>query len=215
MTVSVADPKALGDNKLVVTYAYRLGSRSKSFEQMYDEDKEIAKAHDATWDDTVTCVQKTFARQRLAGEVRDRLPDAQGPVPGVSADALRAARGARAGSVAGGGARASLHAQGRAERRAGHAAEPVADRHATSAGRAREAHDERRAARPEGRLRDEEGRGVPAPVRQVAEGQLRRLGHAGRLRRRQAAQARTTWPRPSSCCTSRRPTTRPRCRSRP
>ena len=43
VTVSVADPKSLDNNKLVVTYAYRLGSRSESFEQMYGEDKEIAK----------------------------------------------------------------------------------------------------------------------------------------------------------------------------
>ena len=152
VTVSVADPKALGDNKLVVTYAYRPGSRSKSFEQMYDEDKEIAKGHDATWDDAVTVRAEDLRRQGPAGQVRDRLSHAQGQVPGLSADAVRAARGARAGSDARGVARAAVHAQGRAERRAGYAAQPVADRHATAAGRAGQGHEDRRAARPEGRV---------------------------------------------------------------
>jgi hypothetical protein len=81
VTVSVADPKALGDNKLVVTYAYRLGSRSKSFEQMYDEDKEIAKAHDATWDDAVTCVQKTFGASDLPAKFEIDCPTPKGRYP--------------------------------------------------------------------------------------------------------------------------------------
>ncbi|NQU22652.1 MAG: hypothetical protein HQ567_15355, partial [Candidatus Nealsonbacteria bacterium] len=81
VTVSVADPKALGENKLVVTYAYRSGSRSKSFEQMYDEDKEIAKAHDATWDDTVTCVQKTFTAGDLPAKFEIDCPTPKGRYP--------------------------------------------------------------------------------------------------------------------------------------
>jgi len=63
--VSVADPKALDKNRLVVTYAYRLGSRTKSFEQLCDEGKEIARQHNARWSDTVTCVQKTFSAADL------------------------------------------------------------------------------------------------------------------------------------------------------
>jgi hypothetical protein len=81
VTVSVADPKSLGDNRLEVTYAYRLGSRSKSFEQMYDEDKEIAKAHDATWDDTITCVQKTFAAGDLPAKFEIDCPTPKGRYP--------------------------------------------------------------------------------------------------------------------------------------
>ncbi len=81
VTVSVADPKALGDNRLVVTYAYALGSRSKSFEQMYDEDKEIAKGHDATWSDTVTCVQKTFAASDLPAKFEIDCPTPKGRFP--------------------------------------------------------------------------------------------------------------------------------------
>ena len=65
----------------MVTYAYRLGSRSKSFEQMYDEDKEIAKAHDATWDDTVICVQKTFAAGDLPAKFEIDCPTPKGRYP--------------------------------------------------------------------------------------------------------------------------------------
>jgi hypothetical protein len=81
VTVSVADPKVLGENTLTVTYAYRLGSRSKSFEQMYDEDKEIAKAHDATWDDTITCVQKTFHAGDLPAKFEIDCPTPKGRYP--------------------------------------------------------------------------------------------------------------------------------------
>ena len=81
VTVSVADPKSLGDNKLVVTYAYRLGSRSKSFEEMYDQDKEIAKAHDAAWNDTVTCVQKTFGAGDLPAKFEIDCPTPKGRYP--------------------------------------------------------------------------------------------------------------------------------------
>ncbi len=81
VTVSVADPKALGNNKLVVTYAHRLGSRRKSFEQMYDEDKEIAKAHDTTWDDTITCVQKTFTANDLPAKFEIDCPTPKGRYP--------------------------------------------------------------------------------------------------------------------------------------
>jgi len=81
VTVSAADPKALGDNRLAVTYAYRLGSRSKSFEQMFDEDKEIAKGHDAAWAETVTCVQKTFAAKDLPAKFEIDCPTPKGRYP--------------------------------------------------------------------------------------------------------------------------------------
>jgi hypothetical protein len=81
VTVSVADPQALADNKLVITYAYRLGSRNRSFEQMYDEDKEIAKAHDARWDEAVTCVQKTFRASDLPAKFEIDCPTPKGQYP--------------------------------------------------------------------------------------------------------------------------------------
>lgn len=65
ITVSVADPAALGDHKLVVTYAYRPGTRRKSYEQLFLEGKEIGRGHDATWDKTPTVVQKVFAARDL------------------------------------------------------------------------------------------------------------------------------------------------------
>ena len=81
VVVSVADPTSLGDNRLVVTYAYRRGSRSKSFEQMYDEDKEVAKAHDASWDNAVTCVQKTFTAKDLPARFTIDCPTPKGKYP--------------------------------------------------------------------------------------------------------------------------------------
>lgn len=65
LTVSVADPSALGKNKLVVTYAFRQGSRRKSYEELWLEGKEIARGHDATWDDKPTVIQKIFTAADL------------------------------------------------------------------------------------------------------------------------------------------------------
>ena len=65
VTVSVADPKALGDNRLVVTCAYAPGWRTKSFEQLSSEGKEVAKQHNAAWADTPTVVQKVLAAKDL------------------------------------------------------------------------------------------------------------------------------------------------------
>jgi len=65
VAVSVADPKALGESKLVVTYAYAPGYRNKSFEQLCNEGKEVAKQHNAAWADTPTVVQKVLAARDL------------------------------------------------------------------------------------------------------------------------------------------------------
>jgi hypothetical protein len=81
VTVSVADPAALGPNKLVVTYAYRLGSRTKSFEQLCDQGKEIAKQHNAKWADTVTVAQKTFAAAELPATFVIDCPTPKGQFP--------------------------------------------------------------------------------------------------------------------------------------
>lgn len=82
VTVSVADPRSLADNKLVVTYAYRLGARTKSFEQLCDEGKEIARQHNAKWSDAVTCVQKVFTARDLPAtfEIDCATPKGQYPV---------------------------------------------------------------------------------------------------------------------------------------
>ena len=81
VTVSADDTKALGENKLVVTYAYRLGSRTKSFEQLCDQGKEIAKQHNAKWADTVTCAQKVFAAKDLPATFEIDCPTPKGDFP--------------------------------------------------------------------------------------------------------------------------------------
>jgi hypothetical protein len=81
VAVSVADPQALGDDKLVVTYAYKLGSRSKSFDQLCDQGKEIARQHNAQWSDEVTYVQQTFAAKDLPGSIEIDCPTPAGKYP--------------------------------------------------------------------------------------------------------------------------------------
>jgi hypothetical protein len=71
----------LGQNRLAVTYAYRLGSRSKSFEQLYDEGNELAKGHGATWDKDVTCVQKVFRAADLPAKFEIDCPTPKGRCP--------------------------------------------------------------------------------------------------------------------------------------
>jgi hypothetical protein len=80
ITVS-ADAKALGNNKLVVTYAYRCGSRTKSFEQLCNEGKEIAGQQDARWADTVTCARKVFAAKDLPATFEIDCPTPRGEYP--------------------------------------------------------------------------------------------------------------------------------------
>ena len=81
VTVSVADPQALGDNKLVVTYAYREGARLKSYEQLCLEGKEIARAHDAAWDTTPKVVQKVFSADELPAKFEIDIPTPKGLHP--------------------------------------------------------------------------------------------------------------------------------------
>jgi hypothetical protein len=81
IAVSVADAQALGENKLVVTYAYRLGSRTKSFEQLCEQGKEVAKQHNAKWADAITCVQKTFTTKDLPATFPIDCPTPKGQFP--------------------------------------------------------------------------------------------------------------------------------------
>jgi hypothetical protein len=81
IAVSVADPKALGDNKLVVTYAYRLGSRGKSFDQLCDEGKEIANQRGAAWSNTVTYARKVFSAKDLPASFEIDCPTPKGKFP--------------------------------------------------------------------------------------------------------------------------------------
>ena len=81
VTVSVADPAALGENTLVVTYAYRTGSRRKSYEQLCLEGKEIGRGHDASWEATPTIVQKTFRAKDLPAKFDIDIPTPRGLHP--------------------------------------------------------------------------------------------------------------------------------------
>jgi len=81
VSVSAADAKALGDNRLVVTYAYRLGARNESYEQMYKQDKEIARGHDVQWEATPTVVQKVFTAKELPAVFEIDVPTAKDKYP--------------------------------------------------------------------------------------------------------------------------------------
>jgi hypothetical protein len=81
VTVSVADPRELGNNKLVVTYAYKLGSRSKSLEDLAAAGKELSMGASAKWSDTVTFVQKTFTAKDLPATFEIDCPTPKGEFP--------------------------------------------------------------------------------------------------------------------------------------
>jgi len=74
VTVSLAEPKELGDNQLVLTYAWQTGSRSKSYEELADAGVELARAHYATWSATPVVLQKTFRAADLPAEFEIAVP---------------------------------------------------------------------------------------------------------------------------------------------
>lgn len=81
ITVHVADPKDLGDNRLVVTYAYRTGYRNRSYEQIADAGAELARAHYSTWSEKPTVVQKVFAAGDLPATFDLDVPTPKGKYP--------------------------------------------------------------------------------------------------------------------------------------
>jgi len=81
VAVGVADAKQLGRNRLVVTYAYRLGSRSKPLDELCVEGKEIAMGHAATWDETITYARKTFTAAELPASFVIDCPTPKGRHP--------------------------------------------------------------------------------------------------------------------------------------
>lgn len=81
ITVTAADPKQLGENRLVVTYAYRTGWHEKSFEQIAAKGGKIGGAESATWVDTPTVVQKTFAAKDLPATFEIDVPTPKGKHP--------------------------------------------------------------------------------------------------------------------------------------
>ena len=81
IAVSVGDPGALGNNQLVVTYAYEPGFRSKSFDQLGLEGKEVAKQHHATWAKEPVVVQKVFAAKDLPAKFEIDVPTPKDKFP--------------------------------------------------------------------------------------------------------------------------------------
>ena len=65
VTVSADDAKALGNNKLVVTFAYAPGFRTTSLEDLCAQGKRIAAQVDATWAAAPTVVQKVYTAKEL------------------------------------------------------------------------------------------------------------------------------------------------------
>ena len=80
ITVTAANPEALGKNRLVVTYAYCRGARDRTPEEVLDRDAEIARAHYAAWDSTAIVVQKTFTRLPAVFEIPVPTPKDKQPV---------------------------------------------------------------------------------------------------------------------------------------
>ena len=81
VAVSVADPRELGDNRLVVTYAYEPGFRTKSFEDLAGESAELARAHNTTWASKPTVVQKVFTAKDLPATFDVDVPTPEGKYP--------------------------------------------------------------------------------------------------------------------------------------
>jgi len=81
IAVGVADNKELGDNRLVVTYAYQVGSRNKSYEEIADAGAEVARAHYASWSAKPTVVQKMFAAKDLPATFDIDVPTPKGKQP--------------------------------------------------------------------------------------------------------------------------------------
>ena len=78
VSVSVGDAAALGPNKLVVTYAYQLGSRSKTYEEIIKMGKRVANQSFAEWSPTTNYVQKTFTAKELPATFEIDCPTPKG-----------------------------------------------------------------------------------------------------------------------------------------
>ena len=81
ISVAVADPRDLGANRLAMTYAYRPGSRSASYEEMAEAGEEVARAHHASWATRPTVVRKVFAAADLPATFDVDVPTPKGQHP--------------------------------------------------------------------------------------------------------------------------------------
>ncbi|MFQ5808116.1 MAG: hypothetical protein ACE5JM_00740 [Armatimonadota bacterium] len=81
VTVSAADPRELGENRLAVTYAYSVGSRSVPYEHLADMGAELGRCHKASWSDTPTVVRRVFLAEDLPATFDIPVPTAKGKYP--------------------------------------------------------------------------------------------------------------------------------------
>ncbi len=79
VTIAVANPQQLKKTPLVLTYAYCLGERYKTAEEMFDRDAELFRAHWATWSDKPIVVQHVIDRSPYTFEVP--IPTTKGKQP--------------------------------------------------------------------------------------------------------------------------------------
>ncbi len=80
ISISVGEPVDLGKNRLVVTYAYSLGSRSATPEELYTKGAEIGRGHNASWSDVPIVVQKVVDRFPATIEILVPTPKGKQPV---------------------------------------------------------------------------------------------------------------------------------------
>ncbi len=80
ITITAANAQELGDNQLVVTYAYCLGSRVKSPEELLDRDAEIARGHYASWSETPVVVRKVVESFPVTLDIPIPTPKGMQPV---------------------------------------------------------------------------------------------------------------------------------------
>jgi len=80
ITVTAANPSALGSNRLVVTYAYCPGWRNATPEQLFDRGAEVARAHSAEWSAQPVVVQKVIDKLPCTFEIVVPTPKGKQPV---------------------------------------------------------------------------------------------------------------------------------------
>jgi hypothetical protein len=79
ITITAANPAALGPNRLVVTYAYCPGWRDATPQALFDEGAEIARAHHAQWAEKPIVVEKVI--DKFPGKLDIPVPTPRGKQP--------------------------------------------------------------------------------------------------------------------------------------
>ena len=79
--VSVANPKALGKNKLVITYAYHTGVRNSDLKKLIPKGYEVGKGHRANWSKKITYVRKSFTGSQLPATFEIDITTPKGKFP--------------------------------------------------------------------------------------------------------------------------------------